>query len=189
MPHLAVSYRRRAVRRSCHTAWCALKHFLRGIGHALRNLTLRHWGWLHFKVALIYWANVMYRWTPVAVADTLREPYLVIWTGMTVFGGLLSIVGLVMSAQPANNRFHVVGVSIELAGLCFFIIGPIVYWTTQLSLIVTNADHLPFGERMHIRYALVCFAYAMIAAIIARILVVFPRFRKYSRRPAHMFER
>jgi hypothetical protein len=151
-------------------------------------MTLRHWGWLHFKLALIYWANVMYRWTPIAVADTLKEPYLAIWTTMTIFGGALSVVGLIMSAQPASNRFHVIGVSIELAGLCFFIVGPIVYWTTQLALLLTNADHLPLDARMHTRYALCCFAYAMIAAIVARILVVFPRFRKYSKRPAHSFQ-
>jgi peptidoglycan biosynthesis protein MviN/MurJ (putative lipid II flippase) len=160
-----------------------LRNFLKQAWGAIRNLTPRHWGWLHFKLAMIYWASVMMRFPPDAVADSLKEPYIFIWTAMTMFGGLVSMVGLFMSAQPATNRFHVVGVSIELAGLCLFIIGPIVYWTTQLSIFVTNQDHLPLMERLHTRYAVICLAYAMTAAIVARILVVFPRFRRYSKRP------
>lgn len=176
-PHLELSHEGRPLKKY------GFKQALIGTGRVFKNMTPRHWGWLHFKLALFYWANVMYRWTPNAVADSLREPLLLIWTLLTCIGAVVSIVGLVMSAQPANNRFHVIGVSIELSGLCLFIIGPFVYWTTQLSILLTRSDGAPnMVTEMHTRYAICCFAYAMMAAIVARILVVLPRFRQYSRR-------
>jgi hypothetical protein len=142
-----------------------------------RNLTIRHWGWVHFKLTILYWASVMFRFTPEGVYSTLQQPIVAIWTILTALGAIISVTGLMFSAQPRQSRFHTSGVSIELAGLLMFITGPIVYWITQLSLIMDlRQQGIPVHELLVTRYALVVYSYAMVAAILARILVVLPRF-------------
>lgn len=131
-----------------------------------RRLTLRHWSWIHFKVAMLVWAAILLTYTPTAVAGALGAVVILI-SVVTILGSLTSMVGIVMSAQH-GTKVGVIGISVELAGLYFMGAGPLAYLITQLWLAVT----LPGGSQ---RYALVVFAYAMCVALTCRILIVAPR--------------
>lgn len=133
----------------------------------LRRLTPRHWGWLHFKAAMLLWMSLLLIFTPANVYEALGW---VVWliASVTIFGTLTSMVGLVMSAQHA--KVAVLGLSIELAGLWFTAAGPVAYLITQMYLALNLHD----GQQ---RYALCALAYLVCAALACRIIIVAPRVR------------
>lgn len=131
-----------------------------------RKLTLRHWAWLHFKLALLAWAIILLTYTPSSVVGALGM--LVGFVAVvTIVGTAVSSVGIIMSAQGLSTRAGVTGISVELIGLCFTTAGPLSYLITQVCL--------AFGPEGEQRYALCLYAYAMCAALACRILIVVPR--------------
>lgn len=142
---------------------------------AFRRLTPEHLGWLHFKIALgLVWPIALITLTPVTLVGSLG--WVVYFMAITTLtGALVSMTGLVMSAQ--RGTLAVVGLSVELAGLFFFLVGPLTYAITYGVLSVTG-----FGELKNVQFIpLAIFSYSMVAAIINRIVIVMPR----RRREAH----
>lgn len=141
----------------------------------LSRLTPRHWSWLHFKLALLVWSLTFLRYTPIRVDDTLGAQIVQLALGVTALGCLISMVGLIMSAQ--GGKAGVIGLSIELSGIYFTFAAPIVYFFTQVWL----AASLPEGEQ---RYALGVYAYVVIAAMICRLVIVRPRRKREANDPS-----
>lgn len=137
--------------------------------NGLHRLTVRHWGWLIFKVILgVLWPiSVLVTSPPTLVHSLGWIVGLIAITTLT--GGLTSIVGLIMSAQTGAKA--VIGLTIELVGLHLFIIGPFTDATTLLLLCFTGWHGTPGYQLM----PSMLFALAMVSAIINRILIVAPR--------------
>lgn len=134
----------------------------------LRRLTIQDWVWLHFKVALMVWAAVLWRFTPVKVGDAIGS-LIVAVSVVTLLGGLISVAGLIRSAWSRTAAVRWLGV--ELAGLTLMSVGPGAYFAVQVWLAATLAD----GEQ---RYALCVLAYVLCAAMLARVVIVRRRRRR-----------
>lgn len=140
-------------------------HKTRRTLRALKRLTPVHWAYIHFKLAVgIAWPVALFLFTPAVVNDALQRSIITAMSGVTVVGGLMSIVGLVMTAQRGNVR--TIGISIELAGIALLSSGPLAYFLTQATLAVNDQD----------RVALSVFCYAMLAALICRVVMLLPWF-------------
>lgn len=145
-----------------------LTGMVRAVGRWVGNLTVQDWAWLHFKAAVIVWAAVLWRFTPVRVEDALGGVIVAV-AAATIVGGLISITGLIVAAQ--SRRLAVTGLSVELAGLWVMTAGPVPYLIVQVYL----ASTLPDGDQ---RYALCFLAYVLCAALAARIVIVIRRRRR-----------
>lgn len=140
---------------------------MRRIGRALRRLTPVHWAYIHFKLALgVAWPITLWALTPAVVNEALQRAIVTTMASVTVIGGVMSVVGLVMTAQRGRTR--TIGVSIELAGIALLSSGPLAYFLTQATLAMG-----PGGEQ---RTALAVFSYAMLAALICRVVMLLPWF-------------
>jgi hypothetical protein len=138
---------------------------------------IRRVAWINFKFSLMVWGIAMLFYPPLKVQEALQgNAYGWIhyaWTGMCIVGAFISIVGISMSFTHDVNKLRRRAIPIELAGLCLMIMGPVIYFTTQLSLLLGG---LP--ESFRDRLALTIFALAMVNAVIARLCQVIPRFHK-----------
>lgn len=134
---------------------------------ALRKLTLRHWVWIHFKVAMLAWVTALMIYTPTKIHNALGLGVVLLFVAVTALGAVTSMVGIVMSAQ-SGTRTGVIGISVELAGLYFMSAGPAAYLLTQVWLVFTATD----GNQ---RIALCFQAYLICAALLCRIVIVAPR--------------
>jgi hypothetical protein len=134
--------------------------------YIIRRLSIRHWAWIHFKLTLAAWSVLLVVFTPTVVLGTLGGAVILLVAGATFVGAMVSVLGIVLSAQTGSAA--VVGLSVELAGLFLMLAGPVAYTITQVGLVLTD----PSGSQ---RIALAAFAYAMCAALLCRILVVAPR--------------
>lgn len=131
------------------------------------RLNLQHWAWINFKLSLgVAWAFAMLSSTPDTIVSALSPEVIPFWTVPTIIGSLISVVGMLMYAQPPS-RVKTIGVSIEFAGLCFFAIGPLVYFITRIALASTTPDNQGVP--------LMIFAYSMLSVILFRFIVVVPR--------------
>lgn len=128
---------------------------------------IRRVAWLHFKLSLGTWAVAFMLVPPTATQSAVGN---ILWLAICLTGAIVSSVGLILGFWARWRRLSVI---IELAGLFLMIVGPFVYWTTQVSIIVEKVTPDAFQQR----FALAIFAWAMIAAVLARIATVFPRFR------------
>lgn len=142
----------------------------------LAKVKFQAWLWIHFKLALLVWSVLLYHFTPPQVQDTQGSFLTGLMTIVTGIGAVIAIVGLIVKNQ--GGEITLVGTEIELGGLFFMAAGPVTYLFTQISL----ALNLPNGEG-ETRYALCAFAYALCAALLARIAIVFDHFRKQTRDP------
>lgn len=145
-----------------------LTGMVRAVGRWVGNLTVQDWAWLHFKAAVLVWAAVLWRFTPVKVEDALGGVIVAVAV-VTILGATTSIVGLVIAAQ--SRRVAVTGLGVELAGLWVMAAGPVSYLAVQWWL----AARLPDGDQ---RYALVVLAYTLCAAVGTRIVIVIRRRRR-----------
>uniref|UniRef100_A0AAU6R666 Membrane protein n=1 Tax=Micrococcus phage Kurnik TaxID=3092208 RepID=A0AAU6R666_9CAUD len=132
---------------------------------------VRRVGWLNFKLSLAAWALVLMFIPPAPVVGAVGYTIHLIWTGMALVGALTSAVGITISFWPQHAMK--VGVPIELTGLALMIVGPLIYFTTQLNLAFSD---LP--DSFQSRIALVFYAWAMVCAVIARLCAVIPRFHR-----------
>lgn len=134
-----------------------------------KRLTPVHWAWVHAKVALGTWAALLLTFTPERVNSALGWTLIGSIALVTILGALVSIVGLVMSVQA--GRYALTGLTIELSGLYFMLLGGAVpYLVTQFSL--------TFAAAGSDRIALTAFAYSMCAFLVCRIALVTSRRRK-----------
>lgn len=136
---------------------------------ALGRLTIRHLGWLNFKLVIgVAWPITLLTHTPASLIASLGWLVFLV-ASTTLAGALTSIVGLIMSAQTGAKA--VVGLSVELAGLCLMVTGPTAYCLTYVYLCfagfngITGSQFVPGAV----------FAWAMVCALVCRILIVAPR--------------
>lgn len=133
----------------------------------LKRMTVRHVGWIHFKVALGFgWGSAILFNTPPTIKETIDESTIQLWAYGTIAGALISIVGILMTLSIHEHR-KVWGLGVEVVGIVALGGGPLQYLSIQIAYLIDGE----FDKR----YALAWFAYAMLSAIIVRmILVVFP---------------
>lgn len=140
-------------------------HKMRRALHALKRLTPTHVAYIHFKLALgVVWPATLWALTPSVVNDVLQRAILSTMCGVTIIGGTMSIIGLVMTAQ--RGKVRTIGVSIELAGITLLCSGPLAYFLTQATLAIGDTE----------RAALAVFAYSMLAALLCRLVMLLPWF-------------
>lgn len=135
---------------------------MRGLWRSFRRVPLSSWAWVNFKVVLgfVYPVLAVFN-NPLGVGDFISHPLLLVWLGCINFGAVASIVGIILSSQPGKRG--VFGVSVELIGLIFLFLGPLMITITYLS----------YG-----RLTSAALAWAIGSAVMARGLVVAHRFRK-----------
>ncbi|AVR56901.1 membrane protein [Microbacterium phage Triscuit] len=133
---------------------------------------IRRIGWLNFKLALGGWAFVMMVLPPIPVVGATGFLLHALWTGSALAGAIISAVGIIMSFWR-SPRVYKASVAVELGGLSLLFIGPAIYLFTQLGLTWSDPP-----ESIQSRLALVFFAWAMVCAVLARIVTVVPRFHK-----------
>ena len=127
-------------------------------------------GWLHFKLALAGWALAMMLIPPVPVIAAIGTALHLVWTITTLVGAVISSTGLILSFRP---KYYKVSLTVELGGLYILLVGPMIYLGTQITLLVDGLPH-SFTPRL----ALTVFAYAMVAAVGARLFTVVPKLHK-----------
>lgn len=130
-----------------------------------RRWTSEQSAWVVFKLFLgVGWPIAMFFSTPASIAGAVQSGSINIWTVGTLVGGIVSIVGMIVSTshtrKTALNGFHV-----ELIGIALLAGGPVQYMLLQIGFL-TSPDK--FGDRI----ALAIFAAAMVAAITARAVGV-----------------
>lgn len=135
------------------------------------KLQAQHWAWLNALVGLGVWGILIGIYTPISYGVLFQQPIVAIWSILTVLGVVIAITAVLWSvARSAVLR--TLAVSVELIGLCFAAVGPLLYFLAQLLLFtVPTAD----GSA---RYPLTAFTFFALSLIIYRIIVLFPRFRK-----------
>ena len=139
-----------------------MKRWCRVAKRALNHLTPVDWVFVNFKIALgILWPVFYFSGDSVRPAGT-GGLFLWLWCTFTVVGFLVSLTGLIMAAQP--RRFRIPGRQIEIAGIWLFLGGPVCYGIIQATLWWNTGDAL--------RGAQVALAYALTAALVARVLIV-----------------
>lgn len=147
--------------------WCRVAK------HVLHHLTPVDWIFVNFKVALgIVWPFFYFSGDPVRPQGT-DGFFLYLWCGFTVVGFIVSLTGLILAAQP--RRFRYSGRQIEIAGIWLFMGGPVCYGILQAGLLVDDGNT--------VRGAQIAMAYALTAALAARILIVKDGVRQEARAP------
>lgn len=155
-----------------HTPPGAPARVLKTIVRGVKRLTPIHWAYLHFKLAIgVAWPATLWAVTPTVLHDALKMQMVGLMCLTTLLGALLSIVGLVMTAQ--RGRVRTIGVSVELAGIALLSSGPLAYFLSQTTL--------AFSGNGHERAALAVFSYAMLAAIVCRLIMLIPWFIREGR--------
>jgi hypothetical protein len=140
----------------------------------LARVKLQAWLWIHFKLALLVWSFLLFYYTPIQVHNVQGDIVTGLFTIVTGMGAIISVTGLVVKNQGCESTL--IGSEIELAGLVFMAAGPISYLVTQIFLALT----LPDGDQ---RYALCALTYALCAALVCRIAIVYDHFAKHVRVP------
>ena len=123
--------------------------------------------WIHFKLALgIFWP-VMILITPMPQVDdgSLDQWVVFFWAWLTISGALVSIVGICIARWKRLG----VGTGLELTGLSFMFGGPFVAFVVYLYLSLQ-------GDSPRITGAVL--AYSLCAAMLARISIIYPRWRR-----------
>lgn len=134
------------------------------------KLTWEDIAWIHFKVVLTgIWLSFVLS-TP---SDFLKEysttMFFWLWMISAIGGTIVSVIGLVMSAGTA--RFRRLGFRVEAVGLFGSLAGPLCYAAISFGEVFT-------GEATQGRLTIGAMAYALSAALIARILMVFAAAKK-----------
>lgn len=126
----------------------------------LSHLTRTDWGYIHFKASIgLLWL------LPLLQSSNLRRgivtDFLWVLCLITFIGFLLSVVGIVMSAQKYEVRRK--GFVVELTGIWLLASGPIVYMAMQLGVWLDSGRSTLLA---------IAFGYVMFAAILARGIMV-----------------
>ncbi len=137
--------------------------------HRLTQI-IRRFAWIHFKLAIASWALAFMFLPPTTTQDSIGN---YIWLGVCFIGALSSALGLTLGFR---SKWRTSSVVIELAGLSAMLVGPVIYFSAQLFLVIQGTD-----ETFQQRFALLFFAWAMVAAVLARMATVIPRFHREKR--------
>jgi len=133
-----------------------------------RAITPRHWGWIHFKVALGFgWGTAILFYPPPSIQQDLNHDTVYVWAFGTIIGAVISIVGILMTVSHRDHR-KITGLGVESVGIVLLGGGPLQYFLLQLGYL--------FDGEFEARYQLTWFAYAMLAAIIVRAIIIVPQF-------------
>lgn len=144
------------------------RSIVKRIGDFVRRITPRHWAWIHFKLALgLGWGTAVLFVTAPSIRETISEQSIQLWSIGTVIGGLISIVGIVVTVSR-NEMWQIRGLGAETIGLVLLAGGPFQYLLIQVAYLVNGQ----FDQR----YQLAWFAYSMLAAIIVRMVIIIPQF-------------
>jgi hypothetical protein len=139
----------------------------------LRRIALRRWSWIGFKVVGFLYGLALLLFTPQQITETLPNAIHNV-AGALMVGAVISIVGLVMVSQ--TGRVAVWGLTVELVGIGLVAGAVLGYFITQLYLVFT----LPNGTD---RVALCVLLVWVIAALVARFSIVYPRRAKEGHDP------
>jgi uncharacterized membrane protein len=127
---------------------------------ALHGLTRIDWAYVHFKAALgLLWIIPL---TQSTYLQNRTAPWFVlIWGLLTTLGFVVSLIGLVMSAQKFETRRN--GFRVEMTGLVLLMSAPAIYGLVQVGLAVTTGAD---------RWIAIAFAYIICAAIVPRMCMI-----------------
>lgn len=139
-----------------------MKKTLGKLRGAVDNLTGEDWASIHFKVALGFMWPIAFSGTEDGLASNLGFYVVAAWMTVTAAGTIVSITGMIMTAQAGMTRLR--GFRVELVGLAVFLAGPLTYFAAQTGWL--------FVEPTVGRVAQICLAYALCAAVVMRILKV-----------------
>lgn len=132
----------------------------RSLMDALRGLTRIDWAFVHFKAALgLLWIIPLTQST--YLQDRTAPWFILIWGFLTTAGFVVSLIGLVMSAQSFETRRN--GFRVEMSGLILLMSAPAIYGLIQIGLfITTGADRL----------IAIAFAYIICSAVVPRMVMI-----------------
>lgn len=134
----------------------AFKRFL----SALHSLQRIDWAFIHFKAALgLLWIIPLMK-SP-SVQGATPPWFILAWGLLTTTGFVVSVVGLVMSAQTFQTRRD--GLRVELTGIVLLMSAPAIYGLIQIGLWVTTGVD---------RSIAIAFAYIICAALVTRMVMV-----------------
>ena len=127
---------------------------------ALGRLTRLDWAYVHFKAALgLLW------FIPLTQVEYLQRQtavwFIVAWGAVTCAGFMISLVGLIMSAQSFETRRN--GFRVEMTGLCLIMAAPAVYGMIQVGLMWSTGEN---------RWLALAFAYIICSALVPRIVMI-----------------
>jgi uncharacterized membrane protein len=127
---------------------------------ALRGLTRTDWAYVHFKAALgLLWIIPL---TQSTYLQNRTAPwFILIWGFLTTLGFVVSLIGLVMSAQKFETRRN--GFRVEMTGLVLLMSAPAIYGLIQIGLIFTTGSD---------RWIAIAFAYIICSAIVPRMCMI-----------------
>lgn len=129
----------------------------------LSGLTALDWVMINFKISMGFvWPIAFSFASPEALTRNLGLVFLGFWMTAAAVGMVVSMTGLVMSAQSGMTRLR--GFRIELVGLFIFAAGPLVYFAAQIGILIQ--------EPTPVRLAQIALSYALCCAILVRILIV-----------------
>lgn len=132
----------------------------------LKRMPVHHRAWASAKLGLAVWGAMYYTFPPAAPVEELGI-FLNEMIGIfALVGGLISIVGLIMS-NDTNEKLKLKGLAIEMYGLSIAILAPISYFTVQVAISEWGTD----------RIALCVFAYTFVMAFVARGFTVMLTYR------------
>lgn len=146
---------------------------MRVLGRLSRSL----WGWLIFKLIFgVGWPLALLTFTPASLLASLGWViYLVASTTLT--GALISIVGLILSAQSGTRA--TVGLTVELVGILLMLVGPISYCLTLVTVATVGFGGTPGWQFI----PSVFFSAGMVSAIVNRLLIVLQVRSRVSHQP------
>ena len=122
--------------------------------------------WMHFKLVLgVIWPAVILSLPPQPTDDgTLDDGVVLFWAWLTIAGAVVSIIGIVIARWFRLG----VGTGLELTGLSFMFTGPFVAFVVYVYLACNEGDVSRLSGAV--------LAYALCAAMLARISIVYPRY-------------
>lgn len=134
---------------------------LRCIVRAVGQLTRVDLAFIHFKFAL-----AVLLMTPLMQLNSVKSSttvwFLCIWASLTLLGFVVSVIGLVMSAQHDIKTRHN-GFRTEMSGLVLLLVGPAVFAAIQAGVWYETGDS---------KAVAIAFCYVIIAAVYARMVMV-----------------
>ena len=138
----------------------------KAVYYYLRRTHLRHWAWIHAKLALgIGWGTAILFVTPESITGSVNADSVGVWALGTMLGAIVSIVGLFMTLSYSKDT-RLSGLFTEGVGIVLLAGGPLQYCFVQIGFIIDGE----FAQR----YALAWFAYSMLAFVLVRILMIAP---------------
>lgn len=135
----------------------------------LRNISVPNRGWAVVKLLLAAWIINYILITPSATLAVIDLALLATVGVLAVGGALVSVVGIVIGAGKtdwARKR----GTQFEIAGLLGLLAGPVVYFTSQLSIVLEH------GPNYELRAAMLWYFAAMVIVLVTRALQVLPKY-------------